>query len=59
MDKLYMFQARFGKVDKFGWWDMEIIKTEMALSLPPSSFSKVFLFGGGATFISGTRPSVN
>ena len=22
MDKLDMFQAGFGKVDEFGWWDM-------------------------------------
>ena len=22
MDKLYIFQARFGKVDDFGWWGM-------------------------------------
>ena len=28
MDKLDMFQARFGKVDEFGWWYMEIIKTD-------------------------------
>ena len=27
MDKLDMFQARFGKVDEFGWWDKEIIQT--------------------------------
>ena len=25
MDKLDMFQARVGKVDEFGWWDMEIV----------------------------------
>ena len=25
MDKLDMFQSRFGKIDKFGWWDLEII----------------------------------
>ena len=25
MDKLYMFQARFGKIDEFGWWDLERI----------------------------------
>ena len=25
IDKLDMFQARFGKVDEFGWWDIEII----------------------------------
>ena len=23
MDKLYMFQSRFGKFDEFGWWDSE------------------------------------
>ena len=28
MDKLDMFQEIFGKVDEFGWWDMEIIKTD-------------------------------
>ena len=22
MDKIDVFQARFGKVDEFGWWDM-------------------------------------
>ena len=26
--KTDMFQAIFGKVDEFGWWDMEIIQTE-------------------------------
>ena len=24
MDKLDMFQCRFGKIDKLGWWDLEI-----------------------------------
>ena len=23
-----MFQTRFGKVDEFGWWDMEGIQTD-------------------------------
>ena len=22
MDKLYIFQERFGKVDEFAWWDI-------------------------------------
>ena len=22
MDKLDMFQSRFGKIDQFGWWDL-------------------------------------
>ena len=28
MDKLDMFQSRFGKVYAFGWWDMERIQTD-------------------------------
>ena len=24
MDKLDMFQARFGRLDDFGWWDLGI-----------------------------------
>ena len=28
MDKLDMFQARFGKVDEFVWWYMERIQTD-------------------------------
>ena len=23
MDKLDMFQSRFGKIDQFGWWGLE------------------------------------
>ena len=23
MDKLDMLQSRFGKIDKFGWWELE------------------------------------
>ena len=25
MDKMDMFQSKFGKMDQFGWWDLEII----------------------------------
>ena len=25
MDKLDMFQSRFGKIDEFGWWELERI----------------------------------
>ena len=28
MDRLDMFHARFGKIDKFGWWDLEIISAD-------------------------------
>ena len=28
MDKLNKFQSRFGKIDKFGWWDIENISAD-------------------------------
>ena len=28
MDKLDMFQSRFGKIDEFGWWGLEIIAAD-------------------------------
>ena len=28
MYKMDMFQSRFGKVDEFGWWDVEIISAD-------------------------------
>ena len=28
MEKLVMFQSRFGKIDKFGWWDLERISAD-------------------------------
>ena len=29
MDKLYMFQSRFGKIYGFGWWDLERISADV------------------------------
>ena len=31
MYKLDMFQSIFGKVDKLGWWDMEIIQPDYGM----------------------------
>ena len=31
MDKLDMFQSRFGKIDEFGWWDLKIISADAVL----------------------------
>ena len=28
MDRLDMFQSRFGKIDQFGLWDLEIISAD-------------------------------
>ena len=37
MDKLDMFQSRFGKIDQFGWWDLEKSQQMQARSLPRQS----------------------
>ena len=39
MDKLDIFQYRFGKIDKFGWWDLKIISAD-AVTLFNSTESK-------------------
>ena len=31
MDKIDMFRARYGKVDEFGWWYMEMIQTDSGM----------------------------
>ena len=40
MDKLDMFQSRFGKVDAFVWWDMEIIQTDAGTQFTPKEFQE-------------------
>ena len=38
MDKLYMFQSRFGKIDQFGWWDLEIISADAGTQFTSTEF---------------------
>ena len=38
VDKLDMFQARFEKVDKFGWWDLEIISADSGTQFTSTEF---------------------
>ena len=40
MDKLDMFQARFGIVDKFGWWDMDVIQTDAGTQFTSRDFQE-------------------
>ena len=40
MDKLDMIQAKFGKVYEFGWWDMEIIKTDAGTQFTSKEFQE-------------------
>ena len=46
MDKIDMFQARFGKVDEFCWWDMEIIKTKSGMQFTSKEFQEGIYFSG-------------
>ena len=38
MDKLDMFQSRFGKMDQFGWWDLEIISADAGKQFTSTEF---------------------
>ena len=42
MDKLDMFLERFGKVDEFGWWYMERIKTYSGTQFTSKLFHEGF-----------------
>ena len=38
MDKFGMFQSRFGKIDKFGWWELEIISSDAGMQFTSTEF---------------------
>ena len=38
MDKLDMFQSRFGKIDQFGWWGLERISADAGTQLTSTEF---------------------
>ena len=38
MDKLDTFQSIFGKLDEFGWWDMERTQTEAGTQFNSKEF---------------------
>ena len=40
MEKLDMFQSRFGEIDKFGWWDMERIQTDAGMQFTSKEFQE-------------------
>ena len=41
MDKLGMFQSIFGKIEKFGWWDLEIIPADAGTPFTSEEFQGV------------------
>ena len=40
LDKLDRFQDRFGKVDEFGWWDLEIISVDAGTQFTSTEFQE-------------------
>ena len=40
MDKLDMFQSRFGTIDQFGWWDLERISADADTQFTSMEFKK-------------------
>ena len=42
MDKLDMFQSIFGKIDEFGWWDLEIISADAGKKFTLTEFKEEF-----------------
>ena len=40
MDKLDMFQSRFGKTDQFGWWDLERISADAGTQFTSTEFKE-------------------
>ena len=38
MYKLDMFQSRFGEIDEFGWWDLEIISADAGTQFTLTEF---------------------
>ena len=38
MDKLDVFQFRFGKIDESGWWDLEIISVDVGTLFTSTEF---------------------
>ena len=40
MDKLDMFQSISGKIDEFGWWDLERITTDVGTLFTLTGFNE-------------------
>ena len=40
MDKLDIFQSRFGKIDQFGWWDLERISADAGMQFTLTEFKE-------------------
>ena len=46
MDKLDMFQSRFGKIGQFGWWDLKRISADAGTQFTLTEFKEEFQIRG-------------
>ena len=51
MDKLDMFQSRFGVIDKFGWRDLERISADAGTQFTLMEFKEDIDVGNSSFFI--------
>ena len=42
MEKLDMFQSRSGKIDEFGWWDLEIVSSDVGSQFTSTEFKEEY-----------------
>ena len=60
MDKLDMFQSRFGEIDQFGWWDLERISAYAGTQFTLTKFKMGFqIFGVCLTLASPEHQEMN
>ena len=57
MDKLDMFQSRFGEIYQFGWWDLEIISADAGTQFTLTEFQRGMQNSQSSFNVSGTRTS--
>ena len=57
LDKLDMFQSRFGKIDQFGWWDLEKISADAGYAVYLDGVQGGMLKSRSSSNISGTGTS--
>ena len=46
LEKLDMFQSRFGKIDQFGWWDLERSSADAGTQFTSTEFKEECQIGG-------------
>ena len=59
MDKSDTFQSRFGKIDEFGWWDLERISADAGTQFTSTEFQDECQTWKCPSYVSISRASVN